>query len=289
MSGTRVAAIPHGYWADGACWREAELREPTGEDHRVLADEACSLPPAEWVTQALARCAARLGPPRPVTREAVRSLSVGDREALLLHLRRATAGDRLRCVVSCPRPECAATLDVDLRVSDLLLPPSAEPKSRHEIVFGSGAVSWLVRFRLPTGGDQEAVAALARTDLAAAVQGLLDRCVESVERADGVHSPGLPQELVEPLSAKMAELDPQAELTFHVTCAACGSTFATLFDAASYLIEEIRSAARTLDHEVHLLAYHYHWSPSEILGLTARERRRYLDLLEDELSRRSAG
>ncbi len=199
------------------------------------------------------------------------------------------AGDRLRCVVTCPRPDCATSLDVDLKVSDLLLPPSVEPKSRHETVVGTGAATCVVRFRLPTGGDQEAVAGLARTDLGSAVQGLLARCVESVERADGVPAPELPPDLVEPLSAKMAELDPQAELTFHVTCAACGSTFATLFDAASYLMEEIRSAARTLDHEVHLLAYHYHWSPSEILGLGAHERRRYLELLVDELSRRSGG
>jgi hypothetical protein len=289
MTGSMVATIPGGYWAEGACWREAHLREPTGEDHRVLAEEARSRLPAEWATEVLTRCATRLGPPGPVTREAVRSLSVGDREALLLHLRRMTAGDRLRCVVTCPRPDCAETLDLDLKVSDLLFPPSLEAKSRHEAVLGAGGAACLVRFRLPTGGDQEAVAGLARTDLAAAVEALLMRCVESAERSDGLPTPQLPPEVVAQLPAKMAELDPQAELTFQVTCAACGSTFDTLFDAASYLLQEVESAARTLYHEVHFLAYHYHWSPSEILGLSARERRRFLELLADELSGRSRG
>jgi hypothetical protein len=34
---------------------------------------------------------------------------------------------------------------------------------------------------------------------------------------------------------------------------------------------------------VHLLAYHYHWSESEIMGMSERKRRVYLDLLLDQI------
>jgi hypothetical protein len=42
----------------------------------------------------------------------------------------------------------------------------------------------------------------------------------------------------------------------------------------------------TLDREVHLLAWYYHWGESEILGMSGRRRRRYLALIADSLSER---
>ena len=46
----------------------------------------------------------------PATAGAVRALSVGDREALLLHLRLATLGERIDCVAGCPDPACGERL-----------------------------------------------------------------------------------------------------------------------------------------------------------------------------------
>lgn len=284
MTGSVVATVPGGCWANGACCREVRLRELTGEDQTFLMEEGRSLLPAQWTTEVLARCVTGLGSGEPVTRETVRSLTVGDREALLLHLRRLTAGDRLQCVLACPSPDCGEKLDLELKTADLLLPSYGDSPERHETWVRDGEAAYRVSFRLPTGTDQEAAAALARADLSAAVDLLLHRCVESVFSAAGVPSEEFPAALREQLPARMAELDAQAELTLHVTCPACSCTFATVFDAASYLFQELQAGMRHLEHEAHLLAYHYHWSPSEILGLSARKRRRYLDLLAEELA-----
>jgi hypothetical protein len=288
MADSVVTTVPGGLWRDGVCSREAQLRAVTGEDQTFLIEAAPSLLPAQWATEVLARCLTRLGPCEPVSRDDVRSLTVGDREALLLQSRRLHAGDRMPCVLICPSPDCGEKLHLDLRVADLLVPPYRQARERYEVRVGEGEAAYRVTFRLPNGFDQEAAAALARTDLEAAVDRLLRRCVESVVADDGTAVEGFPAAVRDQLPAMMAELDAQAEIDLRITCAACGGAFAAVFDTADYLRQEFEAGLRHLDHEVHLLAYHYHWSPSEILGMSARQRARYLRVLEEELVRGAA-
>ncbi|HXB69542.1 MAG TPA: hypothetical protein VNY05_14925 [Candidatus Acidoferrales bacterium] len=267
---------------NGALCREVRLRELTAEDHAFLVEDAGALLPAHWTTEALRRCAVQADG-APLTADAIRSLTVGDREALLLHLRRLTSGDRLQCVLSCPSAECGEKLDLELRVADLLVPAGDARQDRYETRVDDADTACRVWFRLPTGLDQEAVAGLARVDLNAAVQDLLRRCVESVVSADGTEMPDLPDSVCRELPRLMSELDPQAETALQVTCQSCGGAFHVVFDAASYFFQELKAGMRHLYQEVHLLAYHYHWSLREILGMKARVRRRYLQLLEEEL------
>lgn len=196
MTNSVAAAFPGGYCANGGHWREAHLRPLTGEDQLFLTEECGGLLPAQWVTEALTRCVSRLGPNGPVTRKAIRSLTAGDREALLLHLRRLTSGDRMRCLLTCPLPECQEKLEVIADIADLLLPPYGETVQEHELTFREeDGVSIVVRFRLPTGADQEVAAVVARTDVAGAAELLLRRCVQSATPSDGNPVDKLPDAL----------------------------------------------------------------------------------------------
>src|SRR5262249_51422568 len=146
--------------------------------------------------------------------ETARSLTVGDREALLLHLRRRTLGERLQCVLRCPAPDCGEKMDLELPVGDMLLPPYADSRPWHETTVGENGASYAVRFRLPTGADQEAAAVLARRDPGAAAEQLLHRCVERVAPAGEPDAAmeAWPSAVAEQIPAQMAALDPQAEL-----------------------------------------------------------------------------
>ena len=276
-----VTTLPNGYWEGGAHWREAHLREITGDDHIFLMERCEGLLPAHWVTELLARCVIKLGP-HEATRDAIRSLTAGDREALLLHLRRLTLGNRLTCTLSCP--ECQEKLELEIDVAQLLQPLQSEPLSEHELSISiEGLGPTVVRFRLPDGADQETVASMALTDVGAAADLLLRRCVLSV-LADGELVDELPAAAGEHLTARMAELDSQAEINLLPTCEACGHSFSIVFDAGSYLFQELEAQAERLYREVHLLAFHYHWSPTEILRLSTQQRRTFLELLENELT-----
>lgn len=278
-----AATLPGGYWHRGRRYRRAVLRPLAGADEVFLLDAGRTLAPARRTTALLARCLERLGPLRRVTAETVRGLTAGDREALLLQLRRLTLGERMDCVLRCPVTECGERLDLELRVSELLLPPDPGSRERYETTVGEDGAAFEVRFRLPTGADQEAAADLAGADPGAAAALVLRRCVERVSAGDGaLPASRWPPAVAREIPARMAELDPQAEIELRLTCPACGHPFSALLDAGAFLFQELAGRGRDLYREVHLLALHYHWSEAEILGLTPARRWLYLDLLAEE-------
>jgi hypothetical protein len=284
MESTAIIRLPGGFWLDGTRHQEASLRSLDGDDEVFLLETGESLLPAQRTTALLARCLTRLGPLSPVTTQTAASLTAGDREALLLHLRRLILGERLQCVLSCPNPDCGEKMDLDLRVSDLLLPPYSHAQERYETTITKNGSNYSVRFRPPTGAHQEEAASLARSDPQAAADLLLRRCVERVVTEDGKPIENPPSVVIERLPTIMGELDPQAELMLNLTCPVCHHDFSALFDTATYLFQELHSRAEHLYGEVHLLAFYYHWSEAEIIGMTARKRHLYLDLLTEALT-----
>jgi hypothetical protein len=266
--------------------RDAALRPLSGRDEMFLAEEGARLMPAARASALLARCLDRLGPDTPTTLETVRGLTVGDRDALLLHLRRLTFGDRMSLELVCPHPGCGERMDLDLLVSELLVPSYVQPAEAHEAIFGPPEAAYRVRFRLPTVADQEAAAPFAADDEAAGML-ILRRCVLGVgEAASGAEIGELPASIAVDLSARMAALDPQAELVLNLTCPDCGGNFRSDLDIADYLFAELAERGRELYRQVHRLAFHYHWSEDAILGMSQTRRLLYLDALHDGLSGR---
>jgi hypothetical protein len=270
--------LPGGLWLDGVCHREVSLRPLTGRDEELL-NESAGAPPAVQVTRLLASCVERVGAVNEITPEVAARLTVGDREALLLHLRRLTLGTRLQCLARCA--DCGEDVDLDLSVDDLLVPPYADWKPVYEAGCATASGPVRVRYRLPTGADQAAVAPTALQDIESAAAVLLRRCVVDLRVEDGtaLALEGAGQELIEQLPTHMAAHDLQSETILDFLCPACGHSGQVLLDAADYLFRELGVRQGDLYRQVHVLALHYHWSESEILALTWRRRQRYLDLI----------
>ena len=183
----------------------------------------------------------------------------------------------MSCVVTCPGDDCGERLDATMGVGDLLEEPYGDRPTVHEKTVRADGRTATVRFRLPTGADQEAVAARNPSDPAAAAEMLLAMCLE--DDRDGL-SPALRAEL----SQAMAQLDPQADLQLQLTCPECGLEFRALLDAGTFLVRELTDHEDWLHREVHLLALCYHWSRSAILAMPRMDRQRHVQLLEDTLS-----
>jgi hypothetical protein len=247
---------------DGRRLGRAELRPLTGREEEWVAQHATT-PSAMMATRILSDCFVRLDE-LPVDPNIVRKLLVGDRDYLILQLRRMTLGDRIAAVFSCPA--CKVAMDVDFLAEDILVEPRPQDTATY---------TWQhVRFRLPNGADQEAVANLSVDE---AVDVLFARCV-----IDDGGKPLTPEER----SAVIAEMDrraPQIDLELDLTCPECGHSFTTPFDCTAFFFAEIRAQSRHLMREVHYLALHYHWSEAEILGLQCHRRRDYLALLNETL------
>lgn len=281
-----AVSLPGGWFTEGGLQREARLRPLRGWDELLLAEAADAPMPAARVTLLLTRVLDSLGPLRSVSREQVQALTVGDREALLLHLRRLTFGERLSCLVRCTRSACGEKLDFDLRVSDLLVPAYSDVKPYYEDVVDAEAKHYRVRYRLPNGADQEAAAGAAHDDPERAARLVLNRCLVAVEALDatGIAAETLSPALVEAIARAMAARDAQAEIALELHCPACGAAFTALFDTAQYLFRELAVHGAALYREVHQLAFYYHWSERAILSLTGDKRRRYLGLLAQSLA-----
>lgn len=280
--------LPNGCWQGGACHREARVRGIPEDDEGLVDDLSAAALPVERATLLLARCVTGLGGRDGPGRQSVRDLSVGDREALLLHVRRLTFGAQMECVLPCPA--CNERMDFQLHVDQLLAPATAgsPPHYWEETVVARG-VRLRVRFRIPTGADVEEALGRADRPPRESVQAVLARSVEWVRREG---EPGndsalaiedWPAELMAQISERMAELDPQAEIRLQLTCPACQHSFTTAFDTGDYFLRELAARERRRYQEVHQLALAYHWSEADILNLSPRKRRLYLNLLSGEL------
>jgi hypothetical protein len=278
-------AIPGGVWVDGVQrtdgpLRELALRPVSGEDEAFLLDTAEHALPSERATALVARC---LGDAEVET--TAHALTVGDREALLLQLRALTLGDTLDCVLSCPAASCGERMELELRVAELLVPAYADVRRSYELTAEEGDARYDVSFRLPTGADLERVALVSRGDPERGADELLARCVLGAMH-DGVEmrADSLPRAVRSAVAAAMAERDPQAEIELELACPTCGNAFSIVFDTATFFLQELDERARRLMHEVHTLAWHYHWSERDILQMPHRRRARYLELVSESVA-----
>jgi hypothetical protein len=277
--GSRWVAIPHGGIRDGALARELRLRGVVGDDQAFLLDTAGSLTPDERANALLERCldeddAAAL----------VSSLVAGDREALLLQLRRLTLGETLDCVLSCPDPGCGERMELELPIGDLLVEAYPDVQPTYEIAVVTEDPPLVARFRLPTVADLRAATATGGGDTDAVVRDLLTRCVTIVPAGqDVIGGDRLDDGARELVATAMAERDPQAEIELDLACPACGTSFSVVFDTSTFLLQELDARAARVLEEVHALAFHYHWSEREILAMAPTRRERYLALLADAL------
>ena len=87
------------------------------------------------------------------------------------------------------------------------------------------------------------------------------------------------------IEQQMEAVAPQIELTMEGKCPACGHEFAVPFDLERFFFSELRTSLDLLYREVHYLAYHYHWSEREIMEMSRLKRRRYMQVLADEIER----
>ena len=277
MDGTTVL-LSHGLRAAGACAFEAELRGLTGREEALIGDCPARMTPAECATELLATVTRRIGALEPVTREMAADLVVGDREQLLLALCHMTFGANLDLVATCQNEACGAVCEVPVQIADIIGErPTVACEVEYEIrpIVPEGA--WRVRFRLPSGRDQERAAQLA--DPAAATRLLISGCVGEITNPAGnlVSAADLPAALEPLLSEAFQRLDPAAESTTEIICPSCGALNQAILDGFTILHAGLTRSSGIFG-DVYRMARLYHWSEAEILALPRTRRKRYLEV-----------
>lgn len=200
------------------------------------------------------------------------ALTIGDRDARLLEVRASTFGPQLDATAVCPR--CGIGLEFSLPAESLRLEPAGASSAPASWVAGD----YTVRLRCLDSRDLAQAVRAGSED--AARRCLLERCVvEAVRDGRRVDVESLPAAVTEAIADRMAESDPQADLTARLHCSECGHGWDVVFDIANVLWVEIAAHTRQLLRDVHALARAYGWREADILAMSAGRRQLYLEMV----------
>jgi len=232
---------------------ERSVAGTTTDDALFLLDALVFAPPGEPA------------PPR------AHDLVASDRDRLLVAIYRRNFGDKIENTLTCEL--CDHPFDIDFSLGGLAMsletPGSTRvrPLGQNQFETAEG-----LRFRLPTGRDERAIAALPASE---AENALLRCCTVGDAMAPAPAEAAGLQEL-------LAEVAPLIDLDLDARCPECGRTHSLQFDIQSYLLGALLGERRRLAQEMHLIAIAYGWGLQEILSLGRHERRQFVELISNE-------
>lgn len=200
------------------------------------------------------------------------TVSIGQRDKLLLELREGLFGPRMEVFVECPR--CRQRLEFALGTRDLLaMAPANPPPTETRLNVGE----FEVIYRLPNSIDMAAIA--AHMDANTARAELMRRCVLMIQKdQSSLPLEALPESAAQLLAAEMEAKDPLADIRVELSCPECNHSWSALLDIISFLWTEISVQAKRLLYDVHLLARYYGWREADILAMSSRRRSLYLEM-----------
>jgi hypothetical protein len=276
-----VFTLPGGYVDQhGTVHDEVELSPLTGRDEEFLRGMAADTPSARVITELLRRCIGRLGSLPAINENVARDMLVGDREYVVMRLFELTCGSTLNAVLRCPSEDCNKPMDVTLSLAEMA--PERRPVAARYFRLRLSLEPFReIEFRLPTGADQEALAGI--DDENRATSALLARCTGLDESEVDAFPEGARREI----ETEMEKFSSHTDVEVEATCPECGRLFSGQAAWPLYCLGDMVSQSAGLEREVHFLAWHYHWSESDVLSMPRTKRRRYIALIEAELNRAS--
>lgn len=181
-----IVELPGGLVQGNEVIRTARVRELTGEDEEKLYKAIAANNPFHFMNTLLECGTLQIGDePEAETRTLLKSLLIGDREQIILGIRRVTYGDEVT-VVDYTCPECeGTTAQITFEISDDITVKKLD-NPRDEIEFDvklrKDAVA---RVRLPNGSDQQALTDQSDATLAERNTIMLQRVVQNITDANG--------------------------------------------------------------------------------------------------------
>jgi hypothetical protein len=222
--------------------------------------------PAERALELL-RAACPDSPP-----ELLAGYSLGRRTAELLMFRERLFGRQMTAVANCP--QCADRLELSLDSAEMYTKSSSDRKDKFFLKIGD----YEINFRLPNTEDSMAI--VRQADMADGRELVLRRCMLGASCGrETVLPEKLPSEVIEAVSAAMAEADPLADIEISISCPSCRHGWQAAFDIVSFLWNEIESWVWRIMSDVHALASAYGWRERDVLELSPTRRQFYLEMV----------
>jgi hypothetical protein len=197
--------------------------------------------------------------------------SIGRRDTDLLALREWAFGSEMVGVAVCPR--CGEQLELSFSVAQIRL--QSVVQAGH--TFALTVDGYHLQVRPPNSQDLAAIG--EQRDASLRRRLLLERCLIAAHReAEPIYADQLPANVFDAAEEGMVQADPQADIRLATCCPACDHRWQSIFDILTFFWSEIDAWAVRILHEVHVLASAYGWREHDILALSPRRRRFYLEM-----------
>lgn len=233
---------------EGTIHKTYTLREMTGEDEEYVNRSDIKSNGAKVSTALLSRCVTSIG---SITKKSAgpkkweqifKDILVGDRDIMLLQLRKDSIGEEIEVVHTCPNPECKAKLKTIINVDELEIVPF---DGMREIPFdlpkgytdSKGVTHKTGKMRRPNGLDGEVLTPVAKNNMAKAESLLLSRVCQF---DDGAY---IDQSIMAKLSVKdrqylqklLNEHSFGVNMSIPVMCDRCGEEFNGTLNQTNFL------------------------------------------------------
>ncbi|WP_159073500.1 hypothetical protein [Streptomyces sp. RTd22] len=176
-----LITLPAGLVREDHVITEAEVRELTGADEEALARVRSN--PLRLLETLLELGTVRIGDV-PATSDVLPQLLLGDRDALVIAIRRVTFGDEMEfSEIRCPN--CGEDFAATISLADIQ--PQTATSTKLTVPMRKGGCA-IVRY--PTGADQAAMLALPKATDAERNTYMLGCCLVEVRDAQGKVTPG---------------------------------------------------------------------------------------------------
>lgn len=236
---SEVFQLPLGLIQGNAVVRDVVLKPMTAGTRRSLSSRKSQKNPAAGMTSLLGSCCEQIGgiPPTP---QLIDSLTTGDRDFMLLSLRRISIGPILKAQMTCPR--CQEEISFDLSTDDIKI-KTCELGQDYRIE-GSFPVTDLknenlgldVVIRFPVGYDQSVISNINKVDPLEATYQLYARLIKSWSKnGNPVENPNtlsfidsIPLNEIEWLESELRSKLPGPDWMVTLTCELCSKK--TLLD-----------------------------------------------------------
>jgi hypothetical protein len=255
--------------------RRAKIRKLTGVDEQLLLELPPNMPLHAKVLTVLELIIKFFD--AGTSGVELREMSIGDIAFLLLSARHLMIGDNIACTVRCP--SCSKEMSLSISVT-MLQKKTIKPTIKLEKYHNMEACGYRLRVRPLTLQDQDIVPNSLSSE----------QVVQALARACIIHSePRLPdgdisESLLEAIGSNLEEIDPLSDITLNLACPECQHAFHAAFPIEAFILGELYQDIYGLEREVHWLAFHYHWNEQEILSLSRKRRKRYIELINTTLA-----
>jgi hypothetical protein len=112
-----VVELPGGLWHKGEIHRSAEIVPMTGMTRKAIARKEARANPSKITDTILRQCVKRIGPFEHINNNILDNLILGDRDFLMLEIRRISMGDTFKANVTCK--SCNSDIEVTFHIDEL--------------------------------------------------------------------------------------------------------------------------------------------------------------------------